>query len=202
MVRVLAAVSDFLLLIATLVLAALSAVLVAAACWGIGQALIAGEDPRAQAVDSISLLVIAIAVMALSKYLVEEEVDRRRELRSPREARRSLTKFITIIVVAFSLEAWGMVFEAQSEAARAALYATALFAVVVLALVGLGVYQWLSTQVELAAEAMDRSDDDDDEKDDKGPRPGSRRAISDATATTGGSDGDSRDRPGHRNDRT
>ena len=147
MVRVLGVVSDYLLMIATLVLAVLSAILVGTACWGIGQALLAGENPRQQAVDSISLLVIAIAVTALSKYIVEEEVDRRRELRSPGEARRSLTKFITIIVVAFSLEALVMVFEAQHENAHEALYATALFAVVVLALVGLGVYQWLSNQV-------------------------------------------------------
>ena len=52
-------------------------------------------------------------------------------VRSPREARRSLTKFITIIVVAFSLEALVMVFEANRTNAQHAIYPTALFAVVV-----------------------------------------------------------------------
>lgn len=199
MVRVLAVVSDYLLLLATVVLAVLAAVLVVTACWGLGQALLTGESPRQQVVDSISLLVIAVAVMALSKYIVEEEVDRRRELRSPAEARRSLTKFITIIIVAFSLEALVMVFEAQHENAHEALYATALFAVVVLALVGLGVFQWLSNQVEQAAGAVDRAADDED--DDRRSRGGSHRAISARNKTAGGDDDDSRDRPGHRNHR-
>lgn len=198
MVRVLAAVSNSLLLIATFVLAVLSAVLIATACWGIGQALLRGENPRDQAVESISLLVIAIAVMALSKYIAEEEVDRRRELHSPREARRSLTKFMTIIVVAFSLEALVMVFEAHHRIAQEVVYPTALFAIVVLALVGLGVYQWLSNQVERSAEAMDRTDSVED---DRLSRSASHRAISGPNTTTGGGDGDSRDRPGHGDDR-
>jgi hypothetical protein len=201
-VRVLAAISNALLLIATVVLAALSALLIAHACWEIGQALWKGEEPAYQAVESVSLLVIAIALMALSKYIAEEDVDRHRsELRSPAEARRSLTKFMTIIVVAFSLEALVMVFQAHRTNAAETLYAAALFAVVVFALVGLGAYQWLSNQVERSAETRDRADEDKEERRAKPSRSARSRARS-ADHPTGNDDDDSRDRPGHRDDRS
>jgi predicted PurR-regulated permease PerM len=192
-VRVLAAATNALLLVATFVLTALAALLLGYACWDIVRALLVGENPTPQAVGSISLIIIAFAVMALSKYIAEEEIDRRRELRSPREACRSLTKFMTIVVVAFSLEALVMVFESRRDPAQT-LYPTALFAIVVLALVGLGAYQWLSIQVEQSAESMDMEKDDEERS-----RPDSPHAIS-ARNTTGGGDDDSRDRPGHRND--
>ena len=190
MVRVLAAISNALFLVATFVLTAHSALLVGIACWNVAQALLKGEDPTHQIVVGVSLIVIATALMALSKYIAEEEIERQRELRSPREARRSLTKFMTIIVVAFSLEALVMVFESRTNP-QEAIYPTALFATVVLALVGLGVFQWLSTRVERAT--SDEQGDDDSHRD-------SRRAISPRNIT-GGDDDDSRDRPGHRNDR-
>jgi hypothetical protein len=196
MVHVLQIVSTALLLIATFVLAAFSVLLIGNACWGIVQALSRGEDPTHQLVSSISLIIIAFAVLALANYIAEEEIERDRELRSPREARRSLTKFMTIIVVAFSLEALVMVFEAHRGDAREAIYPTALFATVVFALVGLGVFQWLSMRVERMAEPADRATSDDDRS-----RTESRRAIS-PRKKKGDDDDDSRDRPGHRDDRT
>jgi hypothetical protein len=200
-VRVLAAVSNALLLLATFVLTAFSAVLIGNACWGVGHALWKGEDPAHQVVESISLIIIAFAVMALSKYIAEEEIERQRELRSPREARRSLTKFMTIIVVAFSLEALVMVFEAHRTNAQEAIYPAALFAIVVFALIGLGIYQWLSNQVERSAEAIDRADTDEENRGRERSRSDSRHAISARSNTSGGDDDDSRDRPGHRDDR-
>jgi hypothetical protein len=192
-VRALAAATNGLLLIATFVLTALAALLMGSACWGIAEAMLKGEDPTPQAVGSISLIIIAFAVMALSKYIAEEEIERQRELRSPREARRSLTKFMTIVVVAFSLEALVMVFEWRHEPAQT-LYPTALFAIIVLALVGLGAYQWLSIQVERTAEPQDRKEEDGELA-----RAESPHAIS-AGSSSGGDDDDSRNRPGHRND--
>ena len=196
MVHVLHIVSHALLLVATFVLVAFSVLLIGNACWGIVQALSKGEDPTLQVVSSISQIIIAFAVLALSNYIAEEEIERDRELRSPREARRSLTKFMTIIVVAFSLEALVMVFEAHRGDAREAIYPTALFATVVFALVGLGAYQWLSMRVERMAEPGDRASSDDNRS-----RPNSRHAIS-GHRKSENDDDDSRDRPGHRDDRT
>ena len=52
------------------------------------------------ALDSIGLLIIGFAVIETAKFIAEEEILSNRELRSPLESRRSLTKFITIIVIA------------------------------------------------------------------------------------------------------
>lgn len=193
MVRVLAALSNALFLVATFVLTALSALLIGIACWDIAHALLKGEDPTHPIVAGVSLIIIAFALMALSKYIAEEEIERQRELRSPREARRSLTKFMTIIVVAFSLEALVMVFDARRTNPPDAIYPTALLAVVVFALVGLGVFQWLSTRVEQHAEVVDGDDDRS--------RADSRHVIS-GRDTRGRSDDGSRDRPGYRDDRS
>lgn len=195
MVHILHIITNGLLLIATLVLAGFSVLLIGYAGWNIVRAVSRGEDPVHQVVGSVSLIIIAFAVLALANYIAEEEIERDRELRSPREARRSLTKFMTIIVIAFSLEALVMVFEAHRGDAHDAIYAAALFATVVFALVGLGAYQWLSMQVERAAGPSDRATSDDD-----GSRDNSRNAISGRTKP-GDDDGDSRDRPGYRNHR-
>ncbi|MFT4551815.1 MAG: putative CDP-diglyceride synthetase/phosphatidate cytidylyltransferase [Chlamydiales bacterium] len=40
--------------------------------------------------NMVSYLIIAVAIFDVGRYLLEEEVFRNRELRSPREARRSL----------------------------------------------------------------------------------------------------------------
>lgn len=147
-VRILAAVSYGLLLVATILLIVLAAVLIGYACWKVGVTVAEAADPTHAVVEAISLIIIAFAVTALSKYIAEEEIEGKRELGSAREARRSLTKFITIIIVAFSLEALVMVFEASRGDTATAVYPIALFAVAILALVCLGAYQWLSNEVE------------------------------------------------------
>ena len=149
MTRIIAAVSTALLVLATCTLMVLAAVLIAYACWGVFKAIWTFDEPTHAAVGAVSLIIIAFAVIALSQFIVEEEIERKRELASPREARRSLTKFVTIMVIAFSLEALVMIFEASRGDAATAIYPPiALFGVVVLALVGLGAYQWLSNEVE------------------------------------------------------
>jgi len=92
-----------------------------------------------------------------------------------------------------------MVFEVQRTNAREVLYPAALFAIVVFALVGLGVYQWLSTQAERSAETRDRAAARDEDA-----RGGLARAESDHAISADDArddDDDSRDCPGHRDDR-
>jgi hypothetical protein len=59
-------------------------------------------------------------------------------------ARQSLTKFMTIIVIATSLEGLVLNFRSGQRAHRALLYPVILLGISVVALVGLGVFQWLS----------------------------------------------------------
>ncbi|KAB0679533.1 GNAT family acetyltransferase [Aureimonas leprariae] len=108
--------------------------------------------------EAVSYTVIAIAVFDVGKYLLEEEAIRGREMRNPGEARRSLTKFISTIVIAVLLESIVTVFEAGKESAPQMLYPTFLLFVGVLLLVGLGVYQRLSVSAE--RQAADPPDED------------------------------------------
>ncbi|GKX33936.1 MAG: hypothetical protein MnENMB40S_15540 [Rhizobiaceae bacterium MnEN-MB40S] len=131
---------------ATTVLMALAFFLLGTALWEIWQ-INAGADAASTALSSISLLIIGFAVIETAKFIAEEEVIRSRELRSTRESRRSITKFITIIVIAASLEALVMVFQATREGIQYAIYPATLFLAASASLVGLGVYQWLSSRI-------------------------------------------------------
>ena len=71
------------------------------------------------------------------------------------ESRRSLTKFITIIVIAASLEALVMIFETSRTDVRQAIYPAALFAASMFALIALGLFQWLSSRIAPAADGGD-----------------------------------------------
>lgn len=132
--------------VATLLLMILALLLLVIAVWGAVASLLAGEGVKA-ALDAIAILIIGFAVMETANFIAEEEIVRKRELRSSRESRRSITKFITIIVIAMSLEALVMVFRTSSEGYELAIYPTALFMAAMLALVALGSYQWLSSRI-------------------------------------------------------
>ena len=131
-----------------LLLMLLAVVLVAGATWTLVTRTVAGESDTFHLLHSVGLIIISVAVFDVGKFLFEEEVVHDRELRSMREARRSLTKFMTIIIVALSLEALVLVFETKQEQVSALLYPSALMGSAVLALVGLGLFQWLSSKAD------------------------------------------------------
>jgi hypothetical protein len=97
---------------------------------------------------AIGYIVISIAVFDVAKYFVEEEVIRRRELRIASEARRSLTKFISTIAIALFVEGVVTVFQVSKKNVEQMLYPTALLAIAILIVLGLGIYQRLSVKVE------------------------------------------------------
>lgn len=97
---------------------------------------------------ALGYVIVAIAVFDVAKYMFEEEVTGVHEKRGAAVARRSLTKFLSTIVIALFLEGLVVVFKtARSDVALLG-YPTALFLVSVLVLVGLGVYQRFSASVE------------------------------------------------------
>jgi hypothetical protein len=109
--------------------------------------------------NGVGLLIVSLAIVDVAKFVVEENVVRERELRSPGEARRSLTKFMTIIIIALSLEAVVGIFEAGREKNfEEMLYPAAVMAAAVLALVGLGAFQFLSRLAQ--SEPIANEDDD------------------------------------------
>lgn len=143
-------------LVATVTLLTSAFLLVGYAVWDVASGFLAPEGDGTERVlrtlDGVGLMIIGFAVVEAGTFIAEEELFRKRELRSTRESRRSITKFITIIVIAASLEALVMVFKTSRENIPAVIYPAALFASAMIALVALGVYQWLSSRVEKEGE--------------------------------------------------
>jgi hypothetical protein len=122
--------------------------LVVLSAWGLIADVLMGKGGIFPLLHSVGLLIVSVAIFDISKFLIEEEILRERELRSIREARKSLTKFMTIIIIAISLEALVIVFEAKQERLQALLYPGLLLIGVVSMLIGLGVFQWLSSKAD------------------------------------------------------
>ncbi|KAK0351519.1 hypothetical protein LTR94_024673 [Friedmanniomyces endolithicus] len=122
--------------------ASLMLLLAAVALIGFGvtdaiEAMRAPEQSGADAIlDVLGYVIVAIAVFDVAKYLFEDE------------ARRSLTKFLSTIVIALFLEALVVVFKTAREDPALLIYPSALLFASVLVLVGLGAFQRFSASVE------------------------------------------------------
>jgi len=139
--------------VASLSLLGISLAMLAYALWEVYTAVHAGERIIDNMLNAIGLIVIAVAGFDVSKYLMEEEVLRDRELRSAREARQTLTKFLVIVIIAVSLEALVFVFRAGSKNFADLLYPTLLIGASAFLVITLGLYQRLSTDVERSSNA-------------------------------------------------
>jgi hypothetical protein len=139
------ALSRLLFVLIALALYALSISMVIAGAWQLVLGAFGGQIGIYNLMNGVGLLIVSLAIVDVAKFVVEENVVRERELRSPGEARRSLTKFITIIIIALSLEAVVGIFEAGREKNfQEMIYPAAVMVVAVLAVVGLGAFQYLS----------------------------------------------------------
>ena len=98
--------------------------------------------------QAVGAVIIAVAILDVAKYMIEEEVFRNKELRTPKEARETLTKIMVIIAIAISIEALIYIFKAGTEDLRLLIYPACLIIAVVLLIVGLGIYQKLSISSE------------------------------------------------------
>lgn len=146
---------DVYLSTATLILNVIGGVLLVAAIWELGAAIL--HRSVAGVLGAAGLVIIGFAIVETAKFFVEEEVQRNRELRSAGKSRRSLTKFMTILVIAASLEALVMIFEASRSHEANTLNPALLFAVSSLALLALGAYQWLSSRIAPEARREDEA---------------------------------------------
>jgi hypothetical protein len=143
-----------------LALFALAISLVVGGAWQLVRGAVGGEVGIYNLMNGVGLLIVSLAIADVAKFVVEENVVRERELRSPAEALRSLTKFMTIIIIALSLEAVVGIFEAGREKAFDQLvYPAIVMLSATLALVGLGAFQYLSRRSQ--REAALGSDDAD-----------------------------------------
>lgn len=153
-----------------------SIILIGVAVWRTTQGFWTGDGALDTMLDGIGLVIIAVAVADVGKFLFEEEVVADRELRRPAEARGSLTKFMTIMIVALSLESLVLVAKTTRETMGNIIYPGLLMLLAIFALVGLGLFQRLSQNVT-AAVPPDHEDGEEKEK----SQPRKRRATALAT---------------------
>jgi hypothetical protein len=130
---------------ATVFLMLLALILLVLAAWEVVEAL--RHHEVLGVLEAVGLVIVGFAIVETAKFVAEEEILRSSELRSAVESRRSLTKFITIVVIAVSLEALVMVFEAGRTDMTRAFYPSLLFGTAMFALIALGLFQWLSSRI-------------------------------------------------------
>jgi hypothetical protein len=143
--------------VSTVFLMLLALLMLGAAVWEVVASLAHGD--ALGILDSIGLVIISFAIIETAKFFVEEEIFRSKELRSAVESRRSLTKFITIIVIAAALEALVMTFETSRTDITHAIYPAALFTAAMFALIALGAFQWLSSRIAPPPDGADVPED-------------------------------------------
>lgn len=95
--------------------------------------------------ESVGTIVISIAILDISKYMIEEEVFRSKELREPEEARRTLIKIMTIIAISISVEGLVYIFKAGTQDIQLLIYPAFLVFTAVFVIIGLGLYQKLTS---------------------------------------------------------
>jgi hypothetical protein len=148
------ALARVLFVVIALALFALAISLVVSGAWQLLAGALGGAVGIFNLMNGVGLLIVSLAIADVAKFVVEENVVRERELRSPAEALRSLTKFMTIIIIALSLEGVVGIFEAGREKHFDQLiYPSVVMAAAVLALVGLGLFQFLSRRSQREARA-------------------------------------------------
>lgn len=111
-------------------------------------------------IDFIEFLIISVAIFDVGRYFLEECVLRPRELRTPSEARQSLTKFMVVIVIAVTLEALLNVIKTGTTDVSLLMFPAALFFFATLLLVGLSLYQRYSVMAEILVKEKRNIDSD------------------------------------------
>lgn len=130
-----------------------SIILIGVAVWRTAHGFWTADGALDTMLDAIGLVIIAVAVADVGKFLFEEEVVADRELRRPAEARGSLTKFMTIMIVALSLESLVLIAKTSRDKMSDLSYPGLLMLVAIAALIGLGLFQKLSQNTTAAVPA-------------------------------------------------
>lgn len=95
-------------------------------------------------------VVIAVAIIDVAKYMIEEEVFKNKELRKPKEARETLTKIMVIISIAVAIEGLIYIVKAGSEDLSLLVYPAILIATSTFMVIGLGLYHKFSVNAEIS----------------------------------------------------
>ncbi|MHC4270635.1 MAG: hypothetical protein ACYSTS_19565 [Planctomycetota bacterium] len=97
------------------------------------------EALRAALLNGVGAVVISIAIFDVARYVFEE---------TPVAATETLKKMFVIISIAISLEGLVYIFKSGAEDISLLIYPAIIIMTSVLAMVGLGIYQWLTAKAE------------------------------------------------------
>lgn len=128
----------------SLSLGLISLSMIGVAIWGIWISLHEKTLLVTALLDAIGLIVIGMAVFDVAKFLLEEEVLKAINVKSPAKQRETLIKFLAIISIAVTLEALVFIFDAGKKSTELLIYPTFLLLAAVLLVISLGVYQKLT----------------------------------------------------------
>jgi hypothetical protein len=101
--------------------------LIAFACFKLWVSISTGPEIATrvnQVLESLALITVALAALELGETIIEEQVEREAHMSAPTRARRFLSRFLVVLVVALSIEALVLVFKYSHEAPQNIPYAT------------------------------------------------------------------------------
>jgi hypothetical protein len=147
----------------SLVLMAFALVLVATGPVSLVMAILQGKPFVTAMVNSLGYLILSLAVFDVARYVYDEEVRRGREMRKAAETRRSITKFVTVIIIAILMDALVALSKAGQAALDQLVYPVVLILGGVALLLSLGIFQRLSATVEEKVGQADEQDEAQEE---------------------------------------
>lgn len=112
--------------------------------------------------NSIALLTIAVAALELAQTIVEEEIQRDAQMSAPSRVRRFLSRFLVVLVVAFSIETLVAVFRYSRDDPSNLPYAASVGFMAAVLLAAWGVFVKLNVSAEmLEPEALAAAKEED-----------------------------------------
>jgi hypothetical protein len=131
-------------------LLAVALVIMGLSVWNIAIHFKPVEALRSALLNGVGAVVISIAIFDVARYVFEEEVFKKKKdgRRTPVAATETLKKMFVIISIAISLEGLVYIFKSGAEDISLLIYPAIIIMTSVLAMVGLGIYQWLTAKAE------------------------------------------------------
>ena len=115
-----------------------------------GEALLAAQRSVEPLFTAVALVAIAVAVLELGATILAEEIARSDPKREPTEIRRTLSRFLYIVITALAIEGLLMVFKYSiGDEPVLLIYAGAVLVATSVLLIAIAVYNRFSLEVEV-----------------------------------------------------
>ena len=115
-----------------------------------GEALLASERSVEPLFTAVALVAIAVAVLELGATILAEEMARSDPKREPTEIRRTLSRFLYIVITALAIEGLLMVFKYSiGDQPILLIYAGAVLVATSILLIAIAIYNRFSLEVEV-----------------------------------------------------